>query len=235
MGLCSYYKRFVKGFSQLNTPLTDLTNKGSFQWNEKVKHTFKRLEEAMSTRPILPLPDFTQPFILECDASEEGIGVVLMQDKHLITHASLKLTQVERLYSIYDKEMLVIGHTLTKFRQNLVGAKFIVRTNHNSLRYFLDQRDLNERQQKWVIKIRAHDFDIEYVKGIYNVIANALSRKPSICLLSHISANWKAYLLVEYSKNTIACKLATSTMTNTRWSMISSTTRTRYIWYLNLP
>jgi hypothetical protein len=61
--------------------------------------------------------------------------------------------------------MLAIMHALAKFRQYLVGAKFVVRTDHNSLKYFLDQKDLNERQQKWVSKIQAYDFDIEFVKG----------------------------------------------------------------------
>ena len=76
----------------------------------------------MSTCPVLALHDFTRPFILECDASEEGIGAVLMQDRHPIACESRKLTQTECLYSIYDKEMLVIVHALTKFWQYLVGA-----------------------------------------------------------------------------------------------------------------
>jgi len=146
--LCSYYRRFVKGFSQHSAPLTNLTKKGSFQWNENAQHTFDKLKEAMSTCLILTLPDFTQPFILECDASEEGIGAVLMQDRHPIAYESQKLTQAKCLYSIYDREMLAIMHALTKFRRYLVGAKFVVHTHHNSLRYFLEQRDLNERQQK---------------------------------------------------------------------------------------
>lgn len=98
----------------------------------------------MSTCPVLALLDFTQPFILECDTSEEGIGAVLMQDRHPIAYESRKLTSAERLYSIYNKEMIAIVHALTKFQQYLVGAKFVVRTDHNSLRYFLEQRDLNE-------------------------------------------------------------------------------------------
>ena len=137
-GLCNYYRRFVKGFSHLNAPLTDLTKQGAFQWNEEAQLTFDKLKEAMSTCSILALPDFTRPFILECDASGEGIGAVLMQDKHPIAYKSRKLTPAERLYSIYDKEMLAIVHALTKFRQYLVGAKFVVRTDHNSLRYFLE-------------------------------------------------------------------------------------------------
>lgn len=113
--MCSYYQRFVKGLSQLSAPLTDLTRKGSFQWNEKTQLTFDKLKEAMGTCPVLPMLDFTRSFILECDASGEGIDVVLMQDRHPIAYESKKLTQTKCLYSIYDKEMLAIIHALTKF------------------------------------------------------------------------------------------------------------------------
>ena len=86
--------------------------------------------------------------------------------------------------------------SLIKFRQNFVGNKFVVKTDHNNWRYFLTQKDLNERQQKWVSKIRAFDFDIEYVKGKNNVVVDALSRRPSISLMD-VAENWKATLEVE--------------------------------------
>jgi hypothetical protein len=76
------------------------------------------------------------------------------------------------------KEMLSIMHALAKFMQYLVGEKFIMRTDHNNLKYFLDQKELNERQQKWVRKIQAYNFDIEFVKGKNNVVVDALSRRP---------------------------------------------------------
>ncbi|KAH9315759.1 hypothetical protein KI387_024386, partial [Taxus chinensis] len=131
-------------------------------------------------------------------------------DRHPIAFESWKLRDNERLYSTYDKEMLAIMHALAKFRQYLVGGKFVVRTDHNSLKYFLEQKELNERQQKWVSRIQAYDFDIEYVKGTKNVVADALSRKPHLavlCSLSEISADWKSQLAVEYSKNTWACDI----------------------------
>lgn len=98
-----------------------------------------------------------------------------MQDKHPIAFEIKKLRGAERLYSIYGKEMLAIMHALAKFRQYLVGSKFVVKTNHNSFKHFMHQRDLNERQQKWVSKIQAYDFDIEYVKGRNNIVVDALS------------------------------------------------------------
>ena len=91
----------------------------------------------MSSCPVLALPDFTQPFVLECDASGEGIGAVLMQGGHPIAFESRKLLPHERLYPIYDKEMMAIVHALAKFWQYLVGNRFRVRNDHNNLRFFL--------------------------------------------------------------------------------------------------
>ena len=154
-GLCNYYRRFVRGFSHLGAPLTDLTKNGAFIWTEKSQEAFDHMKEVMYTCPVLALPDFTLPFVLECDASDEGIDLVLMQGGHPIVFKSRNLSQPERLYSIYDKEMLAIMHALTKFRQYLVGNKFMVKTDHSSLKYFLKQKDLSERQQKWVTKVQA--------------------------------------------------------------------------------
>jgi hypothetical protein len=111
------------------------------------------MKEVMGTCLVLAPPDFSLPFVLECDASTKGIGAILMQGGHPIVFESQNLSQPERLYSIYDKEMLEIMHSLMKFRQYLVGNKFVVKTDHNSLKYFLKQNDLSECQKKWVTKI----------------------------------------------------------------------------------
>jgi hypothetical protein len=122
----------------LGAPLTDLTKKGAFHWTEDSQQTFKKMKEVMSTCPILALPDFSQSFVLECDALGVGIGAVLMQGGHPIVFEIRKLDESERLYPIYDREMLAIMHALTKSRQYLVGSRFVVKTDHNSLKYFLD-------------------------------------------------------------------------------------------------
>ena len=176
MGLCTYYKRYSKGFSQLTAPLTDLAKKGAFSWTEGAQQTFEKMKKIMSSCHVLALPDFTQPFIVECDASGEGIGAVLMQNRHLIAFECRKLKDYERHYSIYDKEMLANLDALTKFRQYLVGSRFKIKTDHNSLKYFLEQKELNEHQQKWVSKEHAYEFEIEYVNGNNNVVADTLSR-----------------------------------------------------------
>jgi len=88
---------------------------------------------------------FSQPFVFKCNASGEGIGVVMVQNRHPIAFEIRKLRDRERLYSIYDKEMLAIMHALAKLKEYLVGGRFMVRTNQNCLRYFLWQNYLNER------------------------------------------------------------------------------------------
>jgi len=138
LGLCTYYRRYVKGFSQFAAPLTDLTKKGALTWTDLAQKTFEEMKVIMSCCPVLALPDFSQPFIVECDASGEGLGAVLMQNHRPIAFESRKLKNYERHYSIYEKEMLAILHALTKFRQLLVGSKFKIKTDHNSLKYFLE-------------------------------------------------------------------------------------------------
>ena len=128
--------------------MTDLLKKGAFVWTQEARECFMRFKEIMTTCPVLALPDFMKPFELQCDASGEGVGAVIMQDKHPIAYESRKLRGPERSFSIYDKEMLAIMHALAKFKQYLVGRKFCIKTDHNSLRHFLGQRDLNDRQQK---------------------------------------------------------------------------------------
>ena len=88
-----------------------------------------------------------------------------------------------------------------------MGSRFKIKTDHNSLKYFLEQKELNERQQKWFSKVHAYDFEIEYVKGKNNVVADALSRRSASLSLMNISTNWRSLLFVEYSKNKFACEL----------------------------
>ena len=95
---------------------------------------------------------------------------------------------------------------LAKFRQYLVGSNFIVKTDHNSLRHFLTQREINDRKQKCVRKIQSYNFDIKYKKGKMNVVVDTLSRQPTISLM-HVPNDWKSQLAIEYSKAKFACEV----------------------------
>ena len=82
LGICTYYRRYVKGFSQFAAPLTDLTKKGAFTWIEVAQQASEKMKTIMSSCPVLALPDFSQPFIVECDASGEELGAISMQNHH---------------------------------------------------------------------------------------------------------------------------------------------------------
>jgi hypothetical protein len=96
----------------------------------------------------------------------------------------------------------------------------MVKTDHNNLKYFLEQKDLSERQQKWVTKVHAFDFDIEYVKGKKNIVADALSRRLATCSLTEILVDWKSHLLVEYSKNKFTCEVMDGQIHDDRYRVI---------------
>ena len=144
LGLSTFYRKFVKGYAGIATPLTDLTKKDAFKWNDATEEAFKRLKEALTTSPILASLNFDKPFILECDASGMGIGVVLIKEGRSITFKSCKLNERERLMSTYNKEMLAIMHALHKWRQYLLGSKFKVKIDHSSLKHLLHQEALTD-------------------------------------------------------------------------------------------
>jgi hypothetical protein len=135
----------VKGFSQLVVPLTYITKKRAFRWSKEEHGEFDRMNKEMNTIPMLSLSDFSQPFVLECDAFREGIGAMLMDNQHPITFEIRKPRELERLYPIYDTKMLGIMHALENFIWYMIVGRFVVRSDHNSLRYFLEKRDLSER------------------------------------------------------------------------------------------
>jgi hypothetical protein len=122
LGMCTYYRKFFKGFSQLCAPLTDMTKKGAFKWSEEAQITMDKMRKVIITCLVIALPYFDLPFTLESDASGEGIGFILMQNRNPLAYKSRKLGGPELIYNIYDKETLDIIHALAKFRQYLVGA-----------------------------------------------------------------------------------------------------------------
>ena len=130
---------------------------------------------AMCTTPVLSLPDFTKTFVLECDASGKGTSVVLMQEGRPLAFTRKKLSKRNLGKSIYEKEMLAILHVVVLWRPYLLGKCFQMKTDHQSLKYFLEQCISSSEQQKWVTKLFGYDYEIIYKKGKDNVVADALS------------------------------------------------------------
>ena len=101
-----------------------------------------------------------------------------------------------------------------------MGSKFKIKTYHNNIKNFLEQKELNEHQQKWVNKVQAYNFEIEYMKGKNNIVVDTLSRRPTSLSLMSISTDWRSLLLVEYSKNKFACELMDGQIQNDRYRII---------------
>jgi hypothetical protein len=195
LGLTSYYHKFVQNYGRITTPLTTLTKKDAFSWTLEASKSVEQLKEVMCKAPVLTIPNFTKTFIVECDASGNGIGVVLMQEGRLLDFESRPLKGKDLHKPIYEKEKMVILHALKKWHPYLIGRHFKVKTNHYSLKYFLEQRLSSKEQQKWVTKILGYDFEIVYKKGKKNVVADALSRKDEyvevvLCDILIIQPDW---------------------------------------------
>jgi len=187
LGLTGYYRKFIQGYGDIAGPLTQLLKKGAFEWSEVADLAFNKFKRAMTTGPVLALPDFNKSFVVECDASGTGIGAILMQDLKPIAYFSQAIKGKNLAKSTYEKEMMALIAAVQKWRPYLLGQKFVVRTDQKSLRHLFEQTITTEAQQKWLVKLMGYDFTIEYKKGRENTAADSLSRREDQDQLSAIS------------------------------------------------
>jgi len=178
LGLTGYYRRFVKNYGIIARPLTELTKKDAFTWHAKVEQVFQNLKRILTSVPVLRLPDFTQQFTVECDASSDGVGAILLQHCHPVAYFSKGFSFSSRIKSTYDRELLALVLALQKWKHYLLGRHFIVTTDHCSLKYLLHQRVTTAEQQRLLFKLLPFDFTIVYKSGSENKGADALSRRP---------------------------------------------------------
>ena len=155
---------------------------------------------------VLVTPDFTKTFIVECNASRNGIGVVLMQEGHPISFTFHPIKRKNLKEPIYEKEMLEILHALKQWHPYLIGMHFKVKIDPDSLKYFLKQRLSLEEKQKWVTKMLGYDFEIIYKKGTQNVVADAVSRKDEdveelLYSISIIQTEWITEAMDEWKND----------------------------------
>ncbi|KAK3108916.1 hypothetical protein FSP39_018571 [Pinctada imbricata] len=204
LGFVGYYRRFIKGFSDIARPLNDLlpegkkkTRKGAkpkpppanWKWSSEQETAFNTLKEKLTTYPILGYADYTLPFELHTDASSSSLGAVLYQtqndEKRVIAYASRSLSKSEKNYPAHKREFLALKWAVCeKFQDYLYGNTFTAITDNNPLTYVMTTAKLDATGQRWVAALTNYTFDIRYRPGSQNADADSLSRIPQ-----HISSD----------------------------------------------
>jgi len=183
LGLASYYRRFVQNFAEIAKPLHRLTERGrEFTWTLECETSFATLKNRLASAPILSFPDFSKAFILDTDASQEGIGAVLSQisegNEQVIAYASRTLSKAERKYSVTRKELLAVVVFTNHFRPYLLGRNFALRTDHSSLTWLHNFKEPEGQLARWIEKLQEYNFTILHRQGKQHQNADALSRRP---------------------------------------------------------
>ena len=183
LGLAGFYRRFISNFSSIASLLTDLTKKNRPNSIKDWQDHHERAFQTLTSSPILRLPVFQEgkPFVLRTDASDIGLGAVLLQDfegegRLPIAYASKKLLPRERNYSVIEKECLGIIWGFEKFRKYLYGVEFLLETDHKPLSYMQTAKVLNPRIMRWAMKLQPYRFRIVAIRGRDNFGADYLSR-----------------------------------------------------------
>lgn len=184
LGMASWYRRFIKDFSDLTAPITELIKgkqkRQRIEWSEMANECFLKLKQRLVSAPVLASPDFDKPFTVQCDASNYALGGVLTQgegeDERVVAYASRTLTKPERNYSITELELLSLVFLISKFRCYVQGVKFKVITDHSSLLWLKRLQNPSGRLARWAVHLSQYNFDIEHRPGKLNIVPDALSR-----------------------------------------------------------
>ena len=188
LGFANFYRRFIKNYSSIAHPLTQLTRKGLiFDWKDKEEKSFQDLKHAFLSDGLLYHFDPDKPLILETDASDFAVAGILSQqhssDIHPIAFFSRKMVPAELNYEIHDKEMLAIISCFKEWRHYLEGAQHTIEilTDHRSLEFFTTTKQLNRRQARWSEFLADFNFVIKYRPGTQGTKPDALTRRPDVC------------------------------------------------------
>lgn len=193
LGLAGYYRRFVRNFGLISRTLTNLLKKGVvFVWSAEADTAFQYLKQALITAPVLALPRFDRTFEVETDASNTGIGAILMQDGHPLAFFSKALGPRNQGLSAYEKEFMAVLMAVDHWRPYLQTGEFIIRTDQRSLSHLDDQRLTTTWQRRAMTKLLGLQYKIIYKKGTDNRAADALSRLEGV--LSAISVALPTWL-----------------------------------------
>ncbi|KAL7868740.1 hypothetical protein SRHO_G00101240 [Serrasalmus rhombeus] len=183
IGLASYYRRFVRGFSCIAAPLFHLQCKGSdFVWTPECEQAFICLKKALTESPILTPPDPNLPFVLDTDASNVGMGAVLSQlgqeGEKVVAYFSRTFNKAERRYCVTRRELLAVVRAISHFKYYLCGLPFTVRTDHAALQWLMSFKEPEGQIARWLEELAPYVFQVEYRAGTHHANADAMSRHP---------------------------------------------------------
>ncbi|GJY03225.1 putative reverse transcriptase domain-containing protein, partial [Tanacetum coccineum] len=168
--LDGYYQRFIENFSKIAKPLTLLTQKNkAYVWGDKQEESFRILKERLCNALVLALLDGQNNFVVYFDASNQGFGYVLMQRGKVIAYASRQLKIHEKNYTTHDLELGAVVFALKTWRHYLYGMKSVIYTDHKSLQYLFEQKELNMRQRWWIELLSDYECEIKYHPGKANI------------------------------------------------------------------
>ena len=181
LGMTGWYARFIQNYVEMKLPINKLTFKGQkWEWGEEQDTAFKGIKSALTRAPVLARPDFTKPFIIQCDASNSAIGALFAQifedGEHPIIYASRTLTPAERNYSTTEKECLALLWAIKKFRPYVEGYRFTAITDHSALKWLRNLKEPSGRLARWALEMQQWDFEVEHRKGRLHQFPDALSR-----------------------------------------------------------
>ena len=169
LGLESYYRRFIKGFSMSVAPMIRLLqNNVKFEWSEKCQASFEKLKAFLTEALVLTQLTYGKEYVIFSDASLNGLGCVLMQKGKVVAYASRQLEPHEKNCPTHDLELAAIVFALKILRHYLYGEKCFIYTDHKSLKYLPLQREINLRQRRWMELIKDYDCVIDYYPGKAN-------------------------------------------------------------------
>ncbi len=186
LGMAGFYRRHVKNFAKIAAPLTNLTRvKEKINWNEQSQTAFETLKECLASAPVLARAQTDQPFIITTDASNTHVGGVLSQiqpegSTKPLGYFSKKLNHPESRYSATDKEVLAVVLACRQFHHYLWGTKFTIVTDHQPLTSIFKRKTKSARMNRWILEMREYNYEIQYLKGKYNFVADQLSRPVRI-------------------------------------------------------
>jgi hypothetical protein len=180
--MCNFFRKFVQGYGTLVIPLNRLLRKHvPWLWDSACEDAFICLKRSLSEAPVLKIPEPGKPFRVVCDASQVGVGAVLIQDGRPCAYFSRRVTDAEYNYHITEKELLAVVCALNEWRCYLLGTDFEVETDHAANTFLSTQARLSPRQARWSELLQAIPFTWRYEPGRVN-IADPLSRNPAFML-----------------------------------------------------